>query len=104
VPPDAVARGGGVRVLTMVAAQVPADRAGDVRAAYAALLAQPRPDGLLETSLLREGDDWAIATRWRDRAALDAMRASTATPPAVALFAALGARPRVAVFDVVLEG
>jgi len=92
-----------VEVLTIVAGDVPAGRDGELRTAYEALVAGGLPDGLVETSLLRgEGAEWMVATHWRDRAALMAMRASGEPPAAIALFEGVGARPRVGVYDVVV--
>jgi heme-degrading monooxygenase HmoA len=92
-----------VEVLTIVAADVPEGRVADLRSAYEALVASGLPEGLVETSLLQgEGDEWAIASRWRDRAALVALRASGEPPAALRLFTEVGARPRVGIFDVVV--
>jgi heme-degrading monooxygenase HmoA len=89
-----------VRVLSIVAGTVPADRVAGLRAAYDQLVAGPFPDGLIETSLCREGDEWMVVTLWRDRAALIAMRASGEPPAAVRLFTEVGARPRAGIYDV----
>lgn len=91
-----------MQVLTIVAADVPDGRAADLQAAYEALVGTGLPDGLIETSLLHgNGAEWMIASRWRDRAALEAMRSSGEQPAALRLFAEVGAVPRVEVFDVV---
>lgn len=89
-------------VLTMVAGNVPDDRLDDLVAGYQALLAGPFPDGLLETSLLRgDGHEWMVATLWRDREAIAAMRASGEPPAALRLFTEVGGQPRVGIYDVV---
>jgi heme-degrading monooxygenase HmoA len=89
-------------ILTMAAGNVPDDRVDDLVAGYQALLQGPFPDGLLETSLLRgEGHEWAVATLWRDREAIVAMRASGEPPAALRLFADVGGQPRAAVYEVV---
>jgi hypothetical protein len=87
-------------VLTEVSAQLADDRADEAVRRFRALLTGPRPDGLLRTELLRGPQGWwRIQTLWRDRAALDAMRAGTEAPAAPALFRALGADPTLQVYD-----
>ncbi|MGC0415294.1 antibiotic biosynthesis monooxygenase family protein [Embleya sp. AB8] len=89
------------QVLTEVGAVVAAEREGDLVAAYRELVALPLPDGLLRTELLGGQDGhWRIQTLWRDRAALDAMRASPEGPAAPRLFREVGADPVLALFDV----
>ena len=88
-------------VLTEVSAVVAAEREGSLLAGYRDLLAQPIPDGLLRTELLRGQDGhWRIQTLWRDRAALDAMRGGPEPPAASQLFLQVGADPVVAVVEV----
>jgi quinol monooxygenase YgiN len=90
-----------MRVLTVVSAGIDPDRGQEVVAAFTALLAKPLPDGLLRTELLHGADGaWRIQSLWRDRAALDAMRALPEPPAAPALFAALGGSPTLEVLDV----
>lgn len=92
-----------MEVVTIAAADVAPERADALRAAYEALVAGGLPDGIVETSLLRgEGDEWMVVTRWRNRAALNNMRASGEPPAAIVLFRDAGARPRVGVYDVVV--
>jgi len=89
-------------VLTVVSATVEPAREGELAAAYQAVLADQLPDGLLASALLRgDGNQWQIATLWRDRAALDAMRAAPEPPAAPKVFRSVGAEPTLAVFDVV---
>lgn len=85
-------------ILTEVSAALPDDQADALVAGFAALLTQPVPDGLLRTELLRGEGSWRIQTLWRDRSALDAMRASGEPPAAPALFRRLGAEPVLTVF------
>ncbi|MDQ4213156.1 antibiotic biosynthesis monooxygenase [Microbacterium sp. ASV81] len=92
-------------VLTEVSAVVAAERESALIAGFAALLDQPLPDGLLRTELLRgsdaeDGRTWRIQTLWRDRQALDAMRASAEPPAAPALFRSVGAEPSLTVLTV----
>jgi quinol monooxygenase YgiN len=76
-----------VNVLTMVGVEVDESQAEKLIAAFETLLAGGLPDGLLETQLLGDGHGhWAIHSLWRDRAALDAMRAAPAPPAAPACF------------------
>ena len=93
-----------MKILTIVSADVDEIRAGDLVAGFESLLASGLPDGLLETRLLGDGEGhWAIHSLWRDRAALDAMRAS-AEPAAPAFFRGFQAEPRLAVMRVVVDG
>jgi quinol monooxygenase YgiN len=88
-------------VLTVVGATLDPGRDAAVREAFAELLTKALPDGLLRTELLagREGR-WQIQSLWRDRAALDAMRAGPEPPAAPALFTSLGGVPALEVFEV----
>ncbi len=91
----------GTRIMTQVTATLPEERATEVVAAFERLLAGGRPDGLLRTELLRgTGGEWRIETLWRDRAALDAMRAGPEPPAAPTLFRGLGAEPVLHVYVV----
>ncbi|NUR15512.1 MAG: hypothetical protein HOQ13_04285 [Dermatophilaceae bacterium] len=90
-----------MNILTIVSAEVDEGRAGDLVDGFETLLAGGLPDGLLETRLLGDGQGrWAIHSLWRDRAALDAMRAS-GEPAAPALFRRFQAEPTLAVMRVV---
>ncbi|WP_143094265.1 antibiotic biosynthesis monooxygenase family protein [Streptacidiphilus jiangxiensis] len=80
--------------------RVPAGREADLIAAYHRLIAQPLPDGLLQTELLRGPDGrWRIQTLWQDRSFLNAMRER----PAHGLLHGLHADADFAVFEVVDE-
>ena len=74
-------------VLTEVRATLDPSRQDALIAGFEALLAEPRPDGLVRTELLHVGGEWRIQTLWRDREALAAMRSSTAEPAAPRLSA-----------------
>lgn len=88
-------------VLSEVSAVVTPEREGELVAAYRGITALPLPDGLIRTELLH-GDDgrWRILSLWRDRAALDAVRADTRLRAAPHLFEEVGAAPELAVYRV----
>ena len=68
--------------------------------AFAALAQRPLPDGLLRTELLAGWDgEWKIQSVWRDRAALNAMRAGAEPPAAPALFRQFGAEQVLRIYD-----
>lgn len=93
-----------MNVLTIVSADVDQDRAEELVAAYETLLADGLPDGLLETQLLGDGQGhWAIHSLWRDRAALDAMRAAAEPPAAPALFRRFSADPALRIMSVLVD-
>lgn len=87
-------------VLTEVRASVDPSHHEALVAGFEALLAQPRPDGLLRTELLHADGAWRIQSLWRDRDALAAMRSGTEEPAAPRLFRSVGARPELTILDV----
>ena len=90
-----------MNILTIVSADVDQGRAHDLTVGFENLLAGGLPNGLLETRLLGDGQGhWAIHSLWRDRAALDAMRASPEPPAAPALFRRFAAEPTLVVMQV----
>lgn len=90
------------QVLTEVRATVDRASEGRLVAGFLELLKSPVPDGLLRTELLRGPDrQWRIETLWRDRAALDVMRAGAEPPAAPQLFRSVGAEPALQIWDVV---
>ena len=94
-----------MNILTIVTAEVDQDRAVDLIGAYEAMLAEGLPDGLLESRLLGDGEGhWAIHSLWRDRAALDAMRAAPEPPAAPTLFRRFGGDPSLVVLPVLAAG
>jgi hypothetical protein len=93
-------------VLTVVSSTVDPAQEERLAAAYQAVLDADLPDGVIVSALLRgDGDEWQIATLWRDRAALDAMRALMRDrpdlPAAPWVFREVGAESTLAVFDVI---
>jgi quinol monooxygenase YgiN len=95
---------GFVNVLTIVSADVDQDRADHLASEFETLLGRGVPEGLLETRLVGDGQGhWAIHSLWRDRAALDAMRASPEPPAAPALFRRFAAEPTLVVMQVLVD-
>ncbi|WP_157606084.1 antibiotic biosynthesis monooxygenase [Phycicoccus sp. Soil802] len=93
-----------MNILTIVTANVDQGQAQELIAAYEMLLAGGLPDGLLETQLLSDGQGhWAIHSLWRDRAALDAMRAASEPPAAPALFRRFSAEPALTIMPVLVD-
>jgi quinol monooxygenase YgiN len=93
-----------MNVLTIVTADVDQARAEELVAAFETLLADGLPDGLLETRLVGDGQGhWAIHSLWRDRAALEAMRAAPEPPAAPALFRRFSAEPALVVMPVLVD-
>ncbi|HLO36171.1 MAG TPA: antibiotic biosynthesis monooxygenase [Candidatus Deferrimicrobium sp.] len=93
-----------VGVLTEVGASVAPDREIELLTGFRELIRQPTPDGLLRTELLRGADGrWRIQTLWRDRAALDAMRAASEPPAAPRLFRSVGAEPTLVILEVLAD-
>jgi hypothetical protein len=88
-------------ILSFVRGVVPAAAVGDVVERYRAGLADERPEGLEASWLLRGADGTvAVATLWRDPAALDALRASGEEPFARRLIREAGGSPSAEFFDV----
>lgn len=91
------------QILTEVSADVEPGREPELLAGFRELVSSEVPDGLLRTELLRGGDGrWRIQTLWRDRAALDAMRAGAEPPAAPTLFRSVGAEPSLTILTVEL--
>jgi quinol monooxygenase YgiN len=93
-----------MNILTIVTADIDQRLAQELVTAFEELLAGGLPDGLLETQLLSDGQGhWAIHTLWRDRAALDAMRAAPEPPAAAALFRRFSAQPTLTIMPVLVD-
>ncbi|MGH7474941.1 MAG: antibiotic biosynthesis monooxygenase [Longimicrobiales bacterium] len=93
-------------VITVLKAEVREDRVADLEQAYRDASADI-PTGIVETFLARdarEATSWHIITVWSSRVALEAMRASGATPKGVQIFRAAGAEPDLSVLEVVQQG
>lgn len=92
-------------VMTVLEARVPAERAASVDAIFARGMRDVPPE-IVETFLVRDTQDpqrFRLCTIWRDRAALDAMRASGVKPKGVQLFEEAGATPVLGIFDVAVH-
>lgn len=88
-------------VLSIVRGRIDPGRLADLRLKYEAAIAAALPPALVTTYLLSEpGGEVAIATVWRDRAALDEMLASGEEPLARRLIREAGGEPRAQFFDV----
>jgi quinol monooxygenase YgiN len=89
------------QILTEVSATVDPSRETELVEGFREITSGRTPDGLIRTELLRGQDgQWRIQTLWRDRAALDAMRARTEPPAAPRLFSNVGAEPSLQVYEV----
>jgi hypothetical protein len=85
-----------MKVMTEVRAVVDVEQESALVDGFRRLLAEPKPDGLERTELLRDRDGvWRIQTLWRDQQALDTMRAAPEPPAAPVLFRRLGAEPQL---------
>jgi hypothetical protein len=90
-------------VLTVLEANVPVGREGELEAAYHEGATGSLPAAFIRSELLRDARDqtrWRIQTWWLSVDALDAMRRA-GTPRGVLMFRAAGAEPALSVFDVV---
>lgn len=92
------------RLMTAVSAIVEPDREQELIDGFRNLLATPIPDGLLHTQLLQGANgNWCIQSLWRDREALEMMRAGAEPPAAPRLFRDVGADPSLEIFDIRVE-
>jgi hypothetical protein len=92
------------QVMSLVRGHVAGEALDEIRTRYAAGVSGDRPPGLEATWLLARSDgSVAVATIWRDRAAIDAMAATGEEPFARRLIREAGGTPTVEFFDV-LEG
>lgn len=88
-------------VITVVSAMVETDAEAALVDGFRQLIADDKPDGLQSSQLLRgPGGLWQIQTVWRDREALDRMRAAPEPPAAPRLSRRIGADPTLQIFDV----
>ncbi|MFJ8041953.1 antibiotic biosynthesis monooxygenase family protein [Kitasatospora sp. NPDC096147] len=89
-----------MRVLSEVSGVVGPDREAELVTSYRELVAEPLPAGLIRTELLRGPDGrWRVQSLWRDRAALEAVRADPKLAAAPRLFRTVGVEPELTVFQ-----
>ena len=94
-------------VITVLRAEVDADRIGDLESAYRYAVRGDLPSGLTQTFLARDArqpSTFEIVTVWSSRAALEAMRATGETPRGVQIFQSVGAAPELSILDVLEHG
>lgn len=92
------------QIVSLVRGVVAPDRLAALEADYRAGLVAGLPSGIVRTYLLRgPSGEVAIATVWRDQAALDAIRASGEEPLARRLIREAGSEPTVDLFEVLAE-
>ena len=92
-------------VMTVLEAQVAADKIGTLERAYRDGTVEVPPH-IVETFLVRDNGQaslFRIVTVWSSREALDRMRASGVTPRGVQMFEAAGAAPKLSVLDVLVH-
>ncbi len=90
-------------IMTILESHVAPDKQAALQAAFKSATAQ-LDTGIEQTFLSRSNADptlWRIMTVWRDREALDAMRASGETPRGVLIFREAAAEPSLTVFTIV---
>jgi heme-degrading monooxygenase HmoA len=92
-------------VLSFVSARISPERRDDVVRPYTETVASGLPPGIRQTLLLLGEDDTvAIATVWRSREDLDAMRATGEEPFARRVLREAGGEPEAVFFDIAAEG
>ncbi len=88
-------------IVTIVDAQLESAREAELLEGYRRLTSSAWPEGLLRTELLRgQNGAWRVASTWRDKDAVIALRATGVRPAALMLFESLGATQTHAVFTV----
>ena len=91
--------------MTVLEARVPADRLGEIEAVFRQGMTDLPPE-IVESYLVKDSRDaslYRLNTVWRSSQALEAMRASGVKPKGVQMFEAVGARPALSIFDVVVH-
>jgi hypothetical protein len=92
------------RILTVVSGHVDPARGSELIEGFGRLTDGPTPDGLVRSELLQgPGGRWVVQTLWRDRAALDAMRARPEPPAAPTLFRSVGSDPVLEILEVAAD-
>lgn len=89
-------------VITTLDARVASEKAAELQSIFNEAIHQ-LDAGITQTFLvrdLREPDRWQIMTVWESREALETMRQSGETPRGVVMFKAVGAEPKLTIFEV----
>lgn len=92
-------------IMSVLEANVAANRVSDLVSAYRVGITDLEP-GIVQTWLVKSAsnpDVWRIQTLWRDRAALQAMRATGQTPKGILFFRAAGAEPALSLWEVAAD-
>jgi len=90
-------------VVTWVSGRVAEDRHREVEWHFSAAIEGGLPPGILQTMLIRDGDEVSIVTTWQSREDLAAMQASGQEPLARRLIREAGGSPTLRVFDVAVR-
>ena len=92
-------------LMTVLEARVPANRLAEVDAVFREGM-KGLPEEIVETFLVRDREDpslFRLTTIWKSMEALLAMRNSGVRPKGVLMFEAVGARPDLTAYDVVVH-
>lgn len=92
-------------VMTVLEADVPADRRDDVQRVFREGMAE-LPEAIVSSYLVQDAKHpsrFRLNTVWRSLEALEVMRASGVKPKGVQMFEAVGAAPALSMFDVVVH-
>ena len=93
-------------VITILEGHVVPEKAKLLKASFASATRNLDP-GIVETFLMSDVKDsatWRIVTVWKDRPALDAMRASGQPPRGVVMFKEVGVDPVLSIWEVASHG
>jgi heme-degrading monooxygenase HmoA len=88
-------------VVTWVSGRVAADRQEELARQFAAAMDAGLPREIVQSMLIRDGDEMSIVTTWRTREELDATMGSPDEPLARRLIREAGGTPSVRIFDVI---
>lgn len=92
-------------VMTVLEAHVPTTRLSEVERVFREGMS-PLPPEITESYLVRDSEDpslFRLNTVWQSMEALQAMRRSGVKPKGVQMFEAVGANPRLSIFEVVVH-
>ena len=92
-------------IMTVLEARVATNHLSDVERVFREGM-QPLPPEIVESYLVRDTNDpslFRLTTLWRSMEALEAMRKSGVKPKGLQMFEAVGAKPFLSVFEVVVH-